>query len=52
MRAGFPYAPAQTLAARHRLGDQLVRRPEEQRKIAQRLRGSGWKGSLDEMRRS
>jgi Arc/MetJ family transcription regulator len=30
---------------------ELVAR-EEQRKLAQRLRGSGWKGNLDEMRRS
>jgi Arc/MetJ family transcription regulator len=25
---------------------------EEQRRLAQRLRGSGWDGNLDEMRRS
>ncbi len=30
---------------------ELVAR-EEQRRVAQRLRGSGWKGSLEEMRRS
>lgn len=30
---------------------ELVAR-EEQRKVAQRLRGSGWQGNLGEMRRS
>lgn len=30
---------------------ELVAR-EEQRRVAQRLRGSGWKGSLDAMRRA